>query len=331
MAEINKQSKIDLIKKLAQLVTNNYVFPEKGKEVGDHLNQKLIEDAPLLTLPPAEFAQTLTETLHTLAQDTHLRLDHDPNSATAGSSTEELMQNHSIQARRSNFGFMKVERLAGNIGYIQILELPPPHVAGKIAAGAMAFLAHMPALIIDLRGNKGGTPQMVQLLISYLVGAESRPLSSIYWRKSDETQRFKTLPEIPGQRMPDIPVYVLVDNQTHSGAEAFAYDLQALKRATIIGEASRGGAHLVDFVPLQNAFVLMLPIARAINPITGSNWEGSGVLPDIDVPAEQALKIAHQHAIQKLLDSTEDADEKAFLEKERSSLERVHFKLVEVQ
>ena len=308
----------EIIRQIADLLAEKYVFPQVGEQAANHLRQKLTEDAPFLNLPPVDFAHALTKELHLFVQDTHLRLDYAPDRAQGVNNTEELMRRHFEQARRNNFGFIKAERLVGNIGYLLIREFPPP--AEAIATGAMAFVANTQALIFDIRGHKGGSPEIVQLLISYLVDEAPRPLSGIYARSTGQTEVFQTRRKVPGKRMPNVPVYVLVDRQTHSGGEAFAYDLQALKRATIIGEPTQGGAHLVEFFPLHGMFVLMMPIARAINPITGKNWQGTGVIPDIEVPVEHALQTAHRSALNELLEAATDADEKAFLQAEKEAL-----------
>jgi len=316
--DMEHKTKVEIVEHIADLLAEKHVFPEVGEELAIQLRKRIAENAPFLALPPAEFADALTQELYALAQDSHLRLDYSPERAAGSENTEALMQRHGEQARRNNFGFIKVERLAGNVGYLLVREFPPP--AETVAAGAMAFLANTQALIFDIRGHRGGTPEMVQLLISYLVDEDPHPLSGVYARATGETQAFQTLASVPGQRMPKVPVYILVDRETHSAAEAFAYDLQALKRATIIGQRTRGGAHLVDFIPLHNMFVFMLPIARAINPITGSNWQGTGVIPDIEVPAEQAFPVAHERILNELLASAKDADEKAFLQAEMATL-----------
>jgi hypothetical protein len=316
---MDKNNNAPLLEQIAALLAAKYVLPDTGEQVAGHLRQRLAEGDPLLGLPPVEFADALTQTFFTLTQDSHLRLDYDPEQAAGGGNTEDLMRRHFERARRGNFGFLRAERLAGNVGWLVIRELAPPEVAGEVAAGALAFVANSQALILDLRGNGGGTPEMVQFIISYLVEA-GQPLSGIYARATGATEAFQTLAEIPGKRRPDVPVYVLVDSQTHSAAEALAYDLQALKRATLVGECTRGGAHPVEFIPLQDLFVLMLPVSRAVNPITGANWQGAGVIPDVAVPAEAALSAAHRLALEGLLASAKDDDEKKFLQAELKTL-----------
>jgi C-terminal processing protease CtpA/Prc len=312
-----------MLNQIADLIGAHFVFPDLGEQIAAHLRDLAAANGPIISLSPVEFANVVTKEFEKLAHDSHLRLDYDPQQAQFNDDSKALQQHHFTRARRKNFGFIKAENLQGNIGYLALNEFAPRAVAESIAVGALAFVANTSALIFDIRGNGGGMPDMVQLLISYLVDTEPQPLSGIYSRATNLTETWQTLTEIPGQRMVNVPVYVLVDRQTHSAAEAFAYDLQALKRATIIGERTRGGAHLVEFYPLAETFVLMLPIARAINPITGGNWQGTGVIPDIEVPTEAALQVAHRRMLQALIDSESDADEKTFLQSELESLSKV--------
>lgn len=315
---MHENSTLELIQQIANLLEDKYVFPDVGKQVADHLRQWVDENKPLPS--PPELADMLNETFTSLTHDSHLRIDYDPKRASGGNNTEQLMQRHFEKALRNNFGFLKVERLAGNIGYLKIQEFSPPEPAMTLAAGAMAFVANTQGLIFDIRGHKGGTPEMVQLLISYLVDEKPQSLTGIYSRETDQTEAFFTLEEIPGKRMNNVPVYIIVDGKTHSAGEAFAYDLQALKRAIIIGTRTRGGAHLVEFMPLMGMYVFVLPIARAINPITNSNWQGTGVIPDIEVTDQDPLMIAHRCILNEVLNSVTDDSEMEFLQTELKTL-----------
>jgi hypothetical protein len=184
-----------------------------------------------------------------------------------------------------------------------------PEVAAEPAAAAMNFLANTDALIIDLRQNGGGGPQSVVLLCSYLFDKKPVHLNDLYWRKGNRTEEFWTLKEVAGKRYLGRDVYLLTSRRTFSAAEEFAYDLQNLKRVTIVGERTGGGAHPGGGVPVAEHFVVFIPSGRAINPITKTNWEGIGVKPDVEVAADKALETAHQLAIKKLLEKapTEEA------------------------
>src|SRR5579884_1799302 len=129
-------------------------------------------------------------------------------------------------------------------------------------------------------------------------------LNSLYWRECDRTQQFWTLPYVPGKRFgSQKPVYILTSAETFSGAEEFAYNLKNLTRPTLIGETTGGGAHPGDVYRLSAHFQAFIPGGRAINPISGTNWEGTGVQPDIATPREEAFTIAYKMALKQVLDS----------------------------
>jgi C-terminal processing protease CtpA/Prc len=201
--------------------------------------------------------------------------------------------------KKTNAGFVKIERLPGNVGYLELHGFMPG--AEEPAAAAMNFLAGTDALIIDLRNNRGGGPQAVTLLCSYFFDEKPVHLNSLFWRKDNRTDDFWTLKSVAGKRYLGKDIYILTSKRTFSAAEEFAYDLQCLKRATLVGETTGGGAHPGGMAPLGEHFMAFIPMGRAINPITKTNWEGKGVKPDIAVPADKALETAHQRAIEQLL------------------------------
>jgi hypothetical protein len=155
----------------------------------------------------------------------------------------------------------------------------------------MHLLENTDAVIIDLRRNGGGDPHTVQLLCSYFFDKPTH-LNSLYWRDGDRTEEFWTLADLPGQRMADVPLFVLTSNYTFSGAEEFTYNMQTRKRATIVGETTGGGANPGGMVPVGERFGIFIPTGRAINPVTKTNWEGTGITPDVAVGAADALDTA---------------------------------------
>jgi C-terminal processing protease CtpA/Prc len=161
----------------------------------------------------------------------------------------------------------------------------------------MSQAADAAAIIFDVRHNGGGEPETVALVTSYVFGSEPVHLNSLYWRIPDRTDDFYTDPRVQGTKFgPTKPVFVLTSSHTFSAAEEFTYNLQTRKRATIVGETTGGGAHPGDMVSLPFGLTVFVPNGRAINPITHTNWEGTGVKPDVAIPAETALETAHKLA-----------------------------------
>jgi C-terminal processing protease CtpA/Prc len=157
---------------------------------------------------------------------------------------------------------------------------------------------------------------MIALLLSYLFSSEDRVhVNDFYEREGNRTVEYWTSTTVPGPRLPDVPVYVLTSRRTGSAAEEFAYDIQALERGTVIGEVSAGGANPGGLYRLSEHFAAFIATGRAINPVTKTNWEGTGVKPDVAVPAEQALATAHEAALTALIAKTEDAELKAARER----------------
>jgi len=225
--------------------------------------------------------------------------------------------------RTVNFGFEKVERLPGNVGYIDLRGFQPAQFGAETVVAAMNFLANTDALIIDLRRNGGGEPAMVALISSYLFGPEPVHLNDLYFRPDNSTRQWWTLPYVPGKRYGEKKeVYVLTSNRTFSAAEEFTYNLKNLKRATIVGETTGGGAHPGGPRRINEHFGIWVPSGRAINPITKTNWEGTGVKPDVDVPADQALKVAHIAALKKVLERVAEPERKNAISRAIASAEK---------
>jgi C-terminal processing protease CtpA/Prc len=210
---------------------------------------------------------------------------------------EPMPSNGTIYSQ-TNYGFEKIERLAGNIGYLDLRVFQSGGFARGTVVGTMMFLENVDALIIDLRQNRGGHPGAVALIASYLFGPEPVHLFDIYDRRSEETQEWWTSEYIAGERLTDVDVYLLTSNFTFSGAEAFADSLKNLERVTIVGETTRGGAHLGGLQRINEHFSVNVPTGRVINPISGTNWEGVGVQPDVETSSDMALATAHLLALE---------------------------------
>ena len=304
---LDQAQKQAIVDEISTLLNKNYIFAETAKKLEDALRTKLAAgDFANVNEAPA-FAQAVSQLLLDVGKDRHIGFAYNPAMAEdlrrlMGRSEEEakkVRERQLEEARRDNFGFRKVERLPGNIGYIDFRVFQSPADAGATAVAAMNFLAYCDAVIIDLRQNGGGDPAQIQLISSYFFD-EPVHLNDLYARATDRTENYWTLPYVPGAKAVGADLYILTSARTFSGAEEFTYNMKNLKRATVIGETTGGGAHPTDTMIVQHDFLLRVPFARAINPVSKTNWEGTGVTPDIAVPAAQAFDRAYAMAVEKL-------------------------------
>lgn len=315
---LNKKEARVVIDSISNKLKGNYIFPEIADKMVAKMKDNLKKGAYKSIHNHQEFATTLTKDLQAVSKDKHLRVLYDPARIAAQqkvvTSADSInYQNKRIaNMKRNNFGFKEVSILDGNIGYLDLRGFSDTEYAGETAVAAMNFLSNTNAMIIDLRKNGGGSPEMIQLITSYLYGAEPVHLNNFYWRPTDTHSQTWTLPHVQGKRSPKTPVYILTSNRTFSAAEEFCYNLKNLKRATLIGETTGGGAHPGGPVNATDNFMVWVPTGRAINPITKTNWEGIGVSPDIDVKSEKALTVAQIKALESLSEKTADTGMKQF-------------------
>jgi retinol-binding protein 3 len=288
---------------LAETVLDLYVFPEIAATISQSLKKRHALNEYSQVADGESFADLLTEHLQEFNQDRHLRVEWDaqPTVDTDQAGDEPDDSDLKERTRLGNHCIRKVERVPGNVGYMNFAGFVPPDWGAETLIAAMAFLANTSALIIDLRECRGGHVRMVPFLCSYFFD-EPTHLSDFYWRPDDETTQSWTMPHVPGRRLPDTPLYILTSEETFSAGEDFAYTLQSLKRARIVGAATRGGAHPGDFHALDAHFNVFIPSGRPLNPVTGANWEGIGVIPDVKTPREEALEAAYALALQAVID-----------------------------
>jgi len=322
---INAATRTAIIESVLTRLNDSYIFPDVAAQMERAIRARMRRDEYDRITSSAALAQTLTSHLREVNNDRHLevlyRYDPIPVSTGRRQPTPEQLERAHRFAVSVNFGFERIDRLEGNIGYLRIDGFIPADVGGETAVAAMNFLAYTDALIFDLRESAGGgDPSMIVFLSSYLFGSEPVHLSDLYWREGNRTQQHWTLSYVQGRRYVGKAVYILTSRRTFSAGEEFAYNLQALGRATVIGEPTGGGANPGREFRINEHFEMFIPTGRAINPITRTNWAGSGVRPDIEVSETQALKTAHLVALRILL--REATDERS-RERIRSTIERV--------
>ena len=275
-----KQLHEETIARINSLILENYVFPDVAQQTADHL-EKLLKKGEFNSIhTPDELARVLTREVQKINHDKHMRITP--------------RQSHSARGEQRNFsmpgkfGFVNYELKQGNIGYIDLRGFDRPENAAPVADSIMAALSSAEYMIIDLRKNGGGSPEMVQYLCSYFFD-EHIHLNSLYWRQGNRTEEFWTLDHVNGTKRPDVPLYLLTSHNTFSGAEEFSYNMKTRNRATLIGENTGGGANPGGIFTVDDELQIFIPLGRAINPVTNTNWEGTGVEPDIAVPSEDAL------------------------------------------
>lgn len=268
---------------IAAELRDGYVFPDKGEQAADALQQALKGNAYAGVTDPAQLAQRLTAELQAITKDGHMRVIY-------GSPFRHQPSPPAPQ----DAGF-EVRRLDGDIGYIRLIRFVPPEIFNPAADDAMRRVSGTRALVIDMQDNGGGHPASVAYLVSFFLDPGRRVhINDLIWRNRGtatfRTESFWSSPTPVNYR--DKPVYVLVGPKTYSAGEEFAYDLQVLKRATIVGSKTRGGANPGGLTDVGSDLFAVVPTGRAENPITRSNWEGTGILPDVQAPPESAQAAA---------------------------------------
>jgi len=285
----------------AQTVTNivaslkeNYIYLDTAIKMGRFIQQQFKSGGYDTIQTPVVFASRLTADLLSVYHDGHLSISYDPAFTMANGKTDTIMEkNRRLKFRKKvNFGFDKAAILPGNIGYLKIGGFFEPDSSAKeMTLAAFRFVSNSESLIIDLRNNMGGSPGMVSFICGFFFSKKTH-INDLYSRKDKSTSAFWAIPDTSLKTLYTVPVYILTSNNTFSAGEELTYDLQTQKRALVIGEHTGGGAHPVQPFPVGNGFMANVPFARAINPITKSDWESTGVKPDKYIPADHALDTA---------------------------------------
>lgn len=281
-----------IVETLAHEVEARYCKPDVARQIAEHLRTELAAGAFERFSTRLELAPALTRSLRAINDDRHFVVYGVPDGRIEEEQSDPLrtVVRRGEEERARNHGFTRVEVLPGNIGLLQLDGFADFEPARDTAAAALRALAGVDALIVDVRGNGGGTPEMVQFVCSYFFG-ERTHLNSLVHRtpEGERVSEYWTLDELPGPRLVDVPLYVLTSGNTGSAAEEFCYNLQTRGRATLVGKTTGGAANPGGTVPIDERLVAFISDGQARNPVTGTNWEGVGVVPEVDVAVHEAL------------------------------------------
>lgn len=290
------------------LLNKEYVFPEVAKQMEDHVLKRLNTYATITD--GQTLATQLTNDLRTISHDKHLSINYSPTGFPDDrlwnrNPTPALVSEQKVSLKRlmhrENFGILNLSVLRGNLGYLSFKLLAPPEEAGDSYIAAMNYLSQTDALIVDLRQCRGAISQHAIPLLCSCFFSQPTHLTDFYWRHTNRTTQSWTYAQVPGRHYGNKPIYILTSRGTFSGAEELTYDLKNLKRATVVGDTTGGGANGGGTLRISEHFVAFVPAGRAINPITKTNWEGVGVVPDTLVRANSALWVAQRMALRTLL------------------------------
>ncbi len=307
---ITAKQKQVIINQLITKMNQSYIFPDKAKAFERLVREKETNGDYHNIISSQKLEKILNEQLSSVTNDGHLVLSYSEHEVPTPSNDLEqtkLEQNAELKMMRSlNWGIEKIERFSFNIGYLELSMFADSEHAAETIAAAMTMVSNTEALIIDLRFSRGGDPDTVALLASYFLDKRTH-LSNMLDREGNVSEQMWSSNSVRGKRYgQQRDLYILTSQDTYSAAEDFAYTLKHLKRATIIGATTGGGAHPGDFIRLSPHFEVFIPSERSLNPITKTNWEGKGVIPDIRVLSENALNTAQVVILNKLKGSEQD-------------------------
>jgi hypothetical protein len=293
-----------LIEEVAGLLLDNYLDQGVAEQCVEHMRKQLSEGAYESTVTAEELAEAITADLQAVSHDLHMRVDVVPPiekpAKPDGEDEQESSASHPLLEtldvyhfeKRGNFGLMDVKWYSGNVGYVDLRAfLGLARVRPKVES-AMTFLSDTDAIIIDLRSLvRGGYPETVGFIAGYFFD-EPTLLQSIVFPRSGSVDETWSASRHAGPDFSNLPLFILTSEEVFSAAEAFAHGMQAHGRATVVGTTTMGGAHLTRGFRVEPGFDVYVPIGRAVDPVTGGNWEGVGVIPDVPTTTEEALDVA---------------------------------------
>ncbi|MDQ6755990.1 MAG: S41 family peptidase [Bacteroidota bacterium] len=323
IAQNNPEIKLELptknkvIDNICKALNKNYVYPDKAKLMCDYINEQNIIGKYNSITNANELANQVLKHIRSVYNDTHLRIEYDPQLEkeilkflSSKKDAIKISEADIAKEEKMNFYFKKLEILPSNIGYIEFNGFAnPSHEARKTINAAMQFVSHTDALIIDLRNNFGGSGG--QSIANYFFNTKTYTGRSFNRIENKWTDNYiENQKVITNGLVLQMPVYILTSKRTFSAAEGLAYTLQKLKNAVIIGDTTRGGAHLTRSFSLGNGFVGFIPYMRGENVITKTDWEGTGVIPNIAIEESNSLVVAQNIILNKKFNATTNENEK---------------------
>lgn len=306
--DITATERSEIIDNVVDQLANRYVDPNLGQKAAETIMQKKEKQAYDALDTKASLIKALIADMHATTRDKQLQLNNQSGAGsewihpaitfkTPNGTKPDDPQLKKIILQFMNYGLINPQVLEGNIGYQVILEFYSPGIAPEVYQAidkTMQSFQECTAMILDLSlCSRGGDPEVMMYLASYFLGGEeSQPLYVSFNRENQKIAEFRTRTDITGKRMPNIPLYILVSSKTFSTGEMFAYGLQKVGRARIVGETSAGAAHGTDTIDIGHGIMMVLPVNRLAHVKTKTNWEGTGVIPDVSVKADDALTTA---------------------------------------
>lgn len=285
-------------------VGKSYVFPEKRAAITEKL-QAALQDGRYRNTTPSVFSEKLTEDVRAASGDHHLYLFYDPeqSSVLAQDAKNEKTENSEAYDRRhaihDHHGLTELRILPSNIRYLKIASFEWINdETGSAYDDAVRFLKDGDGLIIDLRGNPGGSHDAVRYLVSHLMKADV--LLYTFFEAGKPPVQSHTLSYVPAGRLLGKPLAVLIDGSVGSAGEDFAYQVQQYKLGALVGKKTVGAANNNKYVPIPGGYVFSLSFGRPVHPVSNSNWEGVGVAPDTVCDPLQALDVAQVQLLDKL-------------------------------
>lgn len=284
----------EVVNAISKRLNDHYVYADTAAKMSAYITQKLKEGKYNSITGPVVFAEQLLADLRSVYADGHLliRYDSRPENLAVMISGQNNNEDPNRAIKEANFGFQKVEVLPGNIGYISMLSFRSDPVYGmETMKSSLRFVQYTNAIIIDLRSNGGGSQETATMLMGFFFDKKIL-VERFYNRYTKESTEYWTKPDSSFRDFWTKPIYILTSHKSFSAAEMFTYDMKTLKRATIVGETTGGGAHGQFEADVTNGFMMQVPYWTSINPVTKTNWEKVGVEPDLKTSENDALEAA---------------------------------------